>query len=332
MKTKLLTELILQYIILNARKFRLSLIIILVFLGLIDCDNSPKNETSIYELKCEYLVNPIGLDVKTPRLNWKIKDQRRGVIQKAYKISVGTDSTKVAKGKGSYWSTGKVKSDDQMVVYSGKQLQPFKKYYWTVSIWDKDNNLVQASQTASFEMGMIESRNWKGSWISDSRDIDKKESPYFRKEFKIEKKVKKARVYIAVAGLYELYINGKRIGDHQLDPTFTRFDRRNLYVTHDVTSFLEQKNAIGVLLGNGWFNHQSTAVWYFHEAPWRARPMFCLDLKVTYEDGSEQTFSSNTDWKNSSGGLLFNSIYTAEHFNALQEQKGWNIYGFDDLN
>ena len=306
-------------------------IITFVFLGFLCTVHSQNKALGLYDLKSEHLVNPIGIDIKNPRLTWKIKDQRPGAIQKAYKISVGTDSLKVAAGNGSYWNTGRINSDHQMVIYQGKELQAFQKYYWSVTVWDKNDNEVPTSPPASFEMGMIEAKNWKGSWISDHRDINIKESPYFRKEFTTPKKIKKARVYIATAGLFELYLNGKRVGDHQLDPTYTRFDRRNLYVTHDVTSLLKQNNAIGVLLGNGWFNHQSTAVWYFHEAPWRARPMFCLDLKVTYEDDSEQTFSSDIDWKNSSGSLVFNSIYTAEHQNAQLEQKGWNTFGFDDL-
>jgi alpha-L-rhamnosidase len=337
MKTKLSMELILktlkhffQHKSSDWRFKRIKNLTTLIFLGLLWNAHSQNDPLRVYDLKSEYLVNPIGLDVKTPRLAWKIKDQRRGAVQKAYKISVGIDSAKVAAGKGSYWNTGRINADHQMVVYSGKELQAFQKYYWSLTVWDKNDKKVQSSSPASFEMGMMETRNWKGSWISDSRDINKKESPYFRKEFNIQKKIKKARVHIAAAGLFELYLNGKRVGDHQLDPTYTRFDRRILYVTHDVTSHLQQNNAIGVLLGNGWFNHQSTAVWYFHEAPWRARPMFCLDLKVTYEDGSEQTFSSDTDWKNSSGSLIFNSIYTAEHHNAQLEQKGWNTFGFDD--
>ena len=130
--------------------------------------------------------------------------------------------------------------------------------------------------------------------------------------------------------MFELYINGERVGDHQLDPTYTRFDRRNLYVTHDVTALLDENNAIGVLLGNGWFNHQSKAVWHFDKASWRDRPKFCLDLKVTYEDGSEETIVSGSNWKNSLGALVFNSIYTGEHYNAQLEQNGWNTFGFDD--
>ena len=338
MKTKLSMKFIIKkfkyFLLQNILNWRLTIlekIITIVFMGFVLNTHSQNDLPRVYDLKSEYLANPIGLDVKTPRFTWKIKDQRRGAFQKAYKISVGIDSIDVAAGNGSHWNTGKINSDHQMVVYGGKALQAFHKYYWSLTVWDKNNKKVECDRLSSFEMGMMEARNWKGSWISDSRNIDKKESAYFRKEFNIKKKIKKARVYIATAGLFELYLNGKKVGDHQLDPTYTRFDRRNLYVTHDVSEYLEQNNAIGVLLGNGWFNHQSTAVWYFHEAPWRARPMFCLDLKVTYEDGSKETFSSDTDWKNSSGSLIFNSIYTAEHQNAQLEQKGWNTSGFDDI-
>ena len=291
---------------------------------------SQNNQSSVYDLKSEYLVNPIGIDVKSPRLTWKINDSRRGAIQKSYDICVGTDSAKVAAGKGSYWKTGKINSSSQMVVYDGNQLKPYQKYYWLLKVWDKNNQKIKSEKLASFEMGMMDINNWKGSWVSDSWDKNKKESPYFRYEFSAQKKIKKARVYIAAAGLFELYINGKRVGDHQLDPTYTRFDRRNLYVTHDVTALLDKSNAIGVLLGNGWFNHQSKAVWHFDKASWRDRPKFCLDLKVTYEDGSVETIVSNSNWKNSLGALVFNSIYTAEHYNAQLEQNGWNTFGFDD--
>ncbi|MEO6633619.1 MAG: family 78 glycoside hydrolase catalytic domain, partial [Mucilaginibacter sp.] len=111
----------------------------------------------------------------------------------------------------------------------------------------------------------------------------------------------------------------------------TRFDRRTLYVTYDVTKQLQQgKNAVGVLLGNGWYNHQSTAVWYFDKSPWRNRPAFCMDLRVTYTDGTTETISSNRDWKTATGPITFNSIYTAEHYDARLEQPGWNTASFID--
>ncbi|RYZ33280.1 MAG: alpha-rhamnosidase, partial [Sphingobacteriales bacterium] len=136
---------------------------------------------------------------------------------------------------------------------------------------------------------------------------------------------------IAVGGLYELFINGQKVGNHRLDPMYTRFDRRTMYVTYDVTShLLSGANGIGVMLGNGWYNHQSTAVWNFHVAPWRARPAFCLDLRINYEDGSTETISSGKDWKTATGQVIFNSIYTAEHHDARLAQVGWDKPGFDD--
>ena len=286
-------------------------------------------------LRCEYLTNPLGIDVPSPRLTWLLDDARYGAIQNAYRIIVGTDSATVARGQGNTWDTQKVQSDKMLVSFQGQGLQPFTKYYWQVRVWDKDN-VELSSAVASFETGMMHIDNWKGAWIGDGhglngKSIDVKQAPYFRKEFKAgNKKIRSARAYIAVAGLYELYINGKKIGDHRLDPMYTRFDRRNLYVTHDVTSRLQTgQNAIGVLLGNGWYNHQSSSVWFFDRAPWRDRPAFCMDLHITYEDGSKEIVVTDNSWQTNFSPVIFNSIYTGEHYDARLEQAGWNTVGFD---
>jgi alpha-L-rhamnosidase len=282
-------------------------------------------------LQCEYLDHPIGIDVATPRLLWQLKDERPGALQKAFQLIVGTDSMEVAKGKGDCWNTKKIKSADQLVLYKGETLRPFTKYFWKVILWDKNNKKNLPSAIASFETGMMKMSNWKGKWITDKENVALKPAPYFRKEFSPSGKVKSARVYIATAGLYELFINGHRVGDHRLDPMYTRFDRRTLYVTYDITSLINsEKTAIGVLLGNGWYNHQSTAVWDFHKAHWRARPRFCLDLRITYQDGHMETITSGSDWKTSLSPIIFNSIYTAEHQDARREQPGWNTAGFND--
>ena len=278
-------------------------------------------------LRCEYLVNPLGIDATHPRLSWRLEDRRNGAVQKGYAVTVGTDSSALAAGQ---WTTGRRDAGDQLVTYDGPALRPFTRYYWRVEVWDKDGQR-SVSPVASFETGMMDMTNWKGAWISDSRDRDLRRAPYFRKGIALTKKVRTARAYIAAAGLYELYINGHRIGDHRLDPMYTRFDRRNLYVTYDVTADLRSgENVVGLLLGNGWYNHQSTAVWYFHEAPWRSRPSFCLDIRVTYEDGSVETISSGKGWKTSLSPIVLNSIYTGEHVDDRLEQAGWNNTGFID--
>lgn len=282
------------------------------------------------DLKCEHLVNPIGIDVLHPRLMWSMKDERKAARQTAYRIVVDRDSMKVAQEKGTVWDTQKIIGEVSLVSYEGTPLVPLNRYFWKVITWDKDD-VASSSEVSAFETGMMGIQTWKGSWISDHHNISHNPAPYFRKEFQIKKKIKYARAYIAAAGLYELSINGEKVGDHQLDPMYTRFDRRTLYVAHDVTSQLQSgANAVGVVLGNGWYNHQSLAVWNFHNAPWRARPTFCMELRMVYEDGTEETIVTDQGWRTSSGPIIFNSIYTAEHYDARLEQHGWDRPDFDD--
>jgi len=284
-----------------------------------------------YGLQCEHLVNPIGIDAPEPRFSWMIADTRQDAQQTAYRIVLGTDSIALLNQKEVLWNSGKVSSSASLVVYKGEKLNAFTKYFWLVEVWDKDGKPAAAGKIASFETGMMKMSNWKGTWISDGNNINKLPAPYFRKVFEPAKRVKSARAYIAAGGLYELYLNGKKVGNHRLDPMYTRFDRRTLYVSYDVTANLQNgKNAVGVLLGNGWYNHQSLAVWDFDKAPWRARPAFCLDLRITYEDGSAEVVTSDGSWKTHSGPVIFNSIYTAEHYDARLEQPGWNTVDFDD--
>lgn len=281
-------------------------------------------------MKCEHMFRPIGIDASSPRLSWMMKDDRRGARQTAYRITIGLDSAELLSEKGMLWTSKKLNSAANLVQYKGAALQPFTKYYWKLEIWDKDNKAIEPA-ISSFETGMMGMDNWKGNWISDGIDVNKLPAAYFRKVFQPEKKIRSARAYVAAAGLYELYLNGHKVGNHRLDPMYTRFDRRNLYVTYDVTENLKQgKNAIGVLLGNGWYNHQSLAVWDFDRAPWRARPTFCLDLRITYTDGSTAIVSTGYDWKTSLSPVIFNSIYTGEHYDARLEQIGWNTADFDD--
>ena len=313
------------------KKTKFLLIFLFVIVGIV-CSQA---QIKPVKLQCEHLINPIGIDTPEPRFAWQLKDDRYDALQQAYRIIVGTDSIAVASGKGDLWDTQKVISDKMLISFDGQVISPFTRYYWKVIVWDKENE-ERISDIAFFETGMMRMNNWKGTWISDGhelqgRSIHDKSAPYFRKEFTTLKKIKSARAYIAVAGLYELYVNGEKIGNHRLDPMYTRFDRRNLYVTYDVTSHLQNgSNALGVLLGNGWYNHQSTAVWYFDRAPWRDRPAFCMDVRITYEDGTTEIISTDKEWKTSPSPVIFNSIYTAEHYDGRMEQPGWNTTGFDD--
>ncbi|WP_447640945.1 MULTISPECIES: family 78 glycoside hydrolase catalytic domain [Chitinophagaceae] len=285
---------------------------------------------SVDNLKTEYLQSPIGIDNPQPRFTWLLENIPTASNSSAYnKIIVGTDSLAVLKGKGNVWDAPRSPINVQLVTFNGKALQPFTKYFWKVVVYLNQKSVSSAVQ--SFETGMISSHNWHGSWISDNQQKEVRPAPYFRKVFSVQRKITSARAYIAVAGLYELYINGERVGDHYLDPMFTRYDRRNLYVSYDVTKEIKNgQNVIGVVLGNGWYNFQSIAVWDYERAPWRNRPTFCLDLRITYDDNTVETISSDKSWKTTLGPIVYNSIYTGQHYDARKEMPGWNLSGFDD--
>ncbi|PKD20382.1 alpha-rhamnosidase [Salegentibacter salinarum] len=296
----------------------------------VSCQKEKPKNVKVASLTSEYLKNPIGLDTEKPRFRWKLETGDQEVLQENYEIYVGTDSVEVSNGKGNFWQSGELADGSNLAIYDGEPLKPFTKYYWSVRIGVENSKINAISEVASFETGIM-NETWKGSWITDGEDMDLKPAPYFRKEIDITKEVKKATAYITAAGLFELHINGDKIGNNRLDPTYTRYDKRNLYVTHDVTKQIQEEDeiALGVILGNGWYNHQSTAVWNFHEAGWRNRPRFLMNLKIQYKDGTSEDIVTDSDWKTATGPIIFNSIYTAEHYNANLEDSNWNSPNFE---
>ncbi|SDK18703.1 alpha-L-rhamnosidase [Pedobacter sp. ok626] len=285
-------------------------------------------------LKCEYLNNPIGLDMQRPRLSWIIADSRKGAVQKAYQIQVSVDSLNLALGIADLWDSGRVNSDQtNNVLFSGKALQPRTKYYWRVLVWDMNNQQSVPSKISSWEMGLLELQAWKGVWINDGNDIAYKPAPYFRKVFNSSGAIKRARAYICGLGYYEMSLNGKKIGNHLLDPGYTQYNKTAYYVTYDVTKKLKQaENVMGVVLGNGWFNEQSKAVWGFDKVSWRERPKFILNLYIEYEDGRSTIISSDKTWKTHAGPIIFNNIYSGEYYDARLELLGWNTIAYQETN
>lgn len=275
-------------------------------------------------LKTDYLVNPIGIDNESPRLTWTFNFPSQG-FQKEFKVLV-SDGEQQNLILDSGWISG----SSNLYTIDKLVLLPFKKYQWKVLV-KKDDDSILDSQWATFETGILTTSNWQAFWISDKFSYSEKKAPIFRKEFIIPKKVVAARIYISSAGYHELFLNGKRIGHHRLDPAFTRYDRRNLYTTHDVTSDLtEGRNALGIILGNGWYNHQSSAVWDFHLAPWRSRPRVSMFLRIEYEDSTFAIIKTDESWKSNLSELVFNSIYTAEHVDFNLKIKDWELAGFND--
>ena len=241
-------------------------------------------------LRCEWMTNPIGVDAVQPRLCWVLPQTK--------------DSVTVVLAADSQWrdtiQSHRLPPGTHTVMLNALPPEQAKTYYWKVSVGGSTSEAAQF--TTNLTIG-------KARWITDGRNKDERSLAKYRRQFNIKKNVEKAFLTIVSAGPHELRLNGQCIGNHCLDPMYTRFDRRLLSVMHDVSSLLQSgDNMLCVELGNGWYNHQSTAVWFFHEASWRNRPRFAARLLLRYEDGEEEEIVTDSLWQTALGATTFSSI------------------------
>ncbi len=294
-------------------------------------------------LKVNYIKHPLGIDV-TPEFSWEIRDLERNAVQSAYEVMVAADEDALEQEKGILWDSRKVESDRTFSIrYEGKNLEPASRYYWKVRTWDGKGNISPWSEPGWFETGLFSETDWKGSWISDGslppareEDFYKKiPAPMFRKTFDISKKVTRARLYICGLGYNDVYINGKRPDDIRLDPGWTQYAKTVYYNVHDVTGELKQgKNAIGVVLGNGWYNPLPLRVFgrNLRTVLTIGQPVLRCRLNIEYADGTSDVVVSDKGWKTSESPVIRNNLYLGEWYDARMEQPGWSMPGFNDKN
>jgi len=256
-------------------------------------------------LRCEYLADPLGVDTPKPRFSWVLEHTERGQGQTSYEILV---SSQPGAEEGDLWASGKSDSSvSTHVVYSGQALQSGRTYYWRIRYWDKNGRQSPFSQVARFDTGLFSREDWRGIWIGGKNQL--------RKEFELEKRPLRARAYVCGLGYSELRLNGRKVGRNVLDPAWTTYDRRALYVTTDVTRFLQPgRNAAAVMLGQGWY--KGTAL--------------LVQLNIEFEGGEKIEIMSDASWKGCQGPVVAASIYNGETYDARLETPGWDRPGFDD--
>ncbi len=285
-------------------------------------------QTLVNELICEYHTNPVGIDVLKPRLSWKIVSDKQNVMQSAYEIKVTDQSPK---GKV-IWNSGKVTGDQSVnIEYAGDELKPMQRVYWQVRVWDNENKATKWSEPAYWEMGILKPELWTASWITMENEKafnGSKPAHFLRKDFSTSKKVKSARVYVSSLGLYELYINGKKVGDQLFTPGWTSYNKRIQYQTYDVTSMLQTKNAIGAILGDGWY--RGNIGWQDQRNYYGGKLALIAQLHISYTDGTDEIIETGEGWKATTGPIIFSDIYNGETYDARMEMPGWSTAGFDD--
>lgn len=287
-------------------------------------------DLKVEALKCEYRMNPLGIDIKKPRISWKIQSDQRGTMQKAYQIQVVVDSDDFS---DLLWDTGIIMSDESIQLeYGGPELKPRTRYFYRVKVWDNFERESLWSDTAWWETGLLHSTEWKAEWITpDTEKIDPLSEPAFllRKEFKLKAGFTSARIYGTGVGLYELYLNGERVSDELLAPGWTSYHKRLQYQTYDVTKQLEiGGNAIGIMLADGWYKGNIT--WDHKRNFYGDKRAAFFQIHVKYDDGTEDIIVTDTTWKASTGPVLFSEIYQGETYDARLEKIGWSKSNFDD--
>jgi alpha-L-rhamnosidase len=389
----------------------------LICLLLIGAASTAAAVVTVENLRCEYLHNPLGLDVAKPRLTWILKSDQRNEAQTAYRVIVASSPALLAKDQGDLWDSGKVSSDESAhVEYGGSSLSSRQACWWKVCVWDHGNTLSAWSAPAQWEMGLLQPEDWQAKWISApptaspakggnddsavtithafyeasdggaSKEVtdvvsgmlsnnqlnvkvsndafggdpayghpkqlrvdytqdgkahevtanegttltvpwDGKTLPYLRKDFSLTQPIAKARLYVTALGLYEIHLNGQRIGNHLFAPDWTDYNKRVRYQVYDVTSLVKSgDNTLGALVGNGWYSgHIGNGGFQ----AWGKIPALFAQLEVTAADGTVNRIVTDASWKIHASPILSSDFMLGENYDAQMEIAGWDKPGLD---
>jgi len=289
-------------------------------------------------LRCEYLAEPLGVDTLAPRLSWSVESPMRGDRPKATHVLVASAPELLLNGIGDFWDTGQDEENvSSPLEYQGEALASCARYHWKVRWWDKDGRASPWSEPASFVTGFLNPGEWKPRWIGAGRvsefrskgtvllghagaDDTQACAVYLRREFALRERAVLALIFVSGLGHSELRLNGQKVGTSVLDPGWTDYKKKALYACHDVTALVRDRNAVGIVLGNG--RHTRS---YGYDAP----KLTCR-IEVEYESGEREIVFSDESWKTSGGPLQENGLYYGERYDARIRIDGWDQPGFDD--
>ncbi|MFT4016729.1 MAG: glycoside hydrolase family 78 protein [Agriterribacter sp.] len=301
-----------------------------------------QSDIAAVNLRVEYKPDAFT-DVEKPRFSWELTSVVNNQVQTAWELIVASSEQILQSNKGDVWTSGKVNNNlTNQVEYNGKLLQSDKKYYWKVRSWDKKGVAGKWSKAGSFSTALLKQSDWKASWIGfdlNNESVDKEyhlpPAAYMRKEAQVINEIKKANLYVSSLGIYEFYINGKRIGDDYFAPGWTDYNKRVYYNAYDVTKDITKgKNVLGAIVANGWYAGylgyallvgSPTTYGFYGKVP-----LLKAQVEIEYKDGRKETIITDGSWKASSGAIREADILNGERYDARREWKGWNTGGFDD--
>lgn len=299
------------------------------------------------DLRCEHLFRPQGLNTRQPRFTWALEGKGRNRRQSAFRIVAGTDGDAVASGQGDWWDTGKVASDEALLIpWAGRALRSDIEIWWAVQVWDEKDDSWGMSRPVSFRTGLMEASDWKAKWISRQLvppggrfppQDTVYDNPYwarpadhYRREFDVARKVRRATAYATALGLYEIYINGEKLGDQRLAPGWTDFHTRVEYQSYDATAHIGPgRNTIAAVVGEGWYSGRVSYDGKRHGSHYGVRPALLAQLHVEYDDGTVEIVATDSSWKCGNEAIVYSDLLLGEKYDARLEQPGWNRNGYE---
>ncbi len=279
----------------------------------------------VRHLRCDYQLNPLGIENKEPCLSWQLDSDQRGAAQSAYQIQV-RDS------QGELWDSGKVFSDQSLhIAYRGHTLSSRQRCLWRVRVWDSNDRPSDWSESAWWEMGLLHTTDWQAQWIEPDWDEDPaalNPCPYLRTALTLPAQPISARLYVTAHGLYEASLNGRRVDDACFTPGYSSYHHRLPYQTYDVSDLLHAgENVAGVILGDGWYRGSLGIT--SQRNTYGQRLGLLWQLVVSYADGNEQVIVSDKRWRATTGPILSSDLKAGEVYDARLEMPGWDQPGFD---
>jgi len=290
-------------------------------------------DLSVGGLRCESQTDPLAVDVPRPRLSWILESATRGQCQTAYHILVASTEARLRRDQGDLWDSGKVESDEQnQIEYAGRPLVSNGECFWKVRVWDKDGKAARWSELARWRMGLLAPEDWVAKWIrSDDRSSVPRVAPLplFRRDFDVVKPIRRAVVHVCGLGQFDLFLDGRKVGDHFLDPAWSVFEKTVYYSTFDLTRELTPgRHAFGVMLGKGFYNTAGDRRVHGVQA---TRPLkVILQAHLTYTDGSEEQVLSDANWRTADGPITHSAILGGEDYDARALPSDWSRPGFND--
>jgi alpha-L-rhamnosidase len=281
---------------------------------------------AITDLHFEHLREALGIGASRPRLSWLVETGRPSWRQIAYELeAAGPDGQTRA-------PTGRVDSDQSaLVAWPFAPLASRERLSLRVRVWGSDGSASAWSRPYAVEAGLLRPDDWSARFVTPGWEegARARPAPLLRREFSVKAGVAEARLYITALGVYEAQINGRRVGDHVLDPGWTSYHHRLRYQTFDVTPLVrEGPNAIAAMLGDGWYRGRLT--WDpDHHQLYGARLALLAQLEIRYLDGATERIVTDEQWRAASGPIQSSGIYDGETYDARFERAGWSLPGCD---